>query len=31
LPVGGFVIAAGLLGVAWIGIIGSLMRFSLNY
>jgi CubicO group peptidase (beta-lactamase class C family) len=31
LPVGGFVIAAGLLGVAWIGIVGGLIRLSLNY
>jgi hypothetical protein len=31
LPLGGFVIAVGLLGVAWIGIIGGLIRFSLNY
>jgi hypothetical protein len=28
---GGFVTAAALLGVAWIGIIGGLIRFSLNY
>lgn len=27
----GFVTAAGLLGVVWIGYIGGLMRFSLNY
>jgi CubicO group peptidase (beta-lactamase class C family) len=31
LPLGGFVTAAGLLGVVWIGIIGGLIRFSLNY
>jgi len=31
LPAAGFVTAAGLLGVAWIGIIGGLIRFSLNY
>jgi CubicO group peptidase (beta-lactamase class C family) len=31
LPFWGFVTAAGLLGVAWIGIIGGLIRFSLNY
>jgi CubicO group peptidase (beta-lactamase class C family) len=31
LPIGGFVIAAGLLGVVWIGVIGGLIRFSLNY
>jgi CubicO group peptidase (beta-lactamase class C family) len=31
LPVGGFVTVAGLLGVVWIGFIGGLMRFSLNY
>jgi CubicO group peptidase (beta-lactamase class C family) len=31
LPLGGFVTAAALLGVAWIGIIGGLIRFSLNY
>jgi hypothetical protein len=31
LPVGGFVIAAGLLGVVWIGIVGGLIRLSLNY
>jgi hypothetical protein len=29
--IGGFVTVAGLLGVAWIGIIGGLIRFSLNY
>ena len=28
---GGFVTAAALLGVVWIGIIGGLIRFSLNY
>ncbi len=27
----GFVTAAGLLGVVWIGMIGGLIRFSLNY
>jgi hypothetical protein len=31
LPFWGFVTAAGLLGVVWIGIIGGLIRFSLNY
>jgi CubicO group peptidase (beta-lactamase class C family) len=31
LPLGGFVTAAALLGVIWIGIIGGLIRFSLNY
>jgi len=31
LPLWGFVTAAGLLGVAWIGFIGGLIRFSLNY
>ena len=31
LPVAGFVTAAALLGVAWIGFIGGLIRFSLNY
>jgi CubicO group peptidase (beta-lactamase class C family) len=31
LPLGGFVTAAALLGVVWIGIIGGLIRFSLNY
>jgi CubicO group peptidase (beta-lactamase class C family) len=31
LPIAGFVTAAGLLGVVWIGIIGGLIRFSLNY
>jgi CubicO group peptidase (beta-lactamase class C family) len=31
LPLWGFVTAAGLLGVAWIGVIGGLIRFSLNY
>jgi CubicO group peptidase (beta-lactamase class C family) len=31
LPFWGFVTAAGLLGVVWIGFIGGLMRFSLNY
>jgi CubicO group peptidase (beta-lactamase class C family) len=31
LPFWGFVTAAGLVGVAWIGIIGGLIRFSLNY
>jgi CubicO group peptidase (beta-lactamase class C family) len=31
LPLGSFVIAAGLLGVVWTGIIGGLIRFSLNY
>jgi CubicO group peptidase (beta-lactamase class C family) len=31
LPLWGFVTAAGLLGVVWIGIIGGLIRFSLNY
>jgi CubicO group peptidase (beta-lactamase class C family) len=31
LPLGGFVTAVGLLGVVWIGIIGGLIRFSLNY
>jgi CubicO group peptidase (beta-lactamase class C family) len=30
-PFWGFVTAAGLLGVAWIGFIGGLIRFSLNY
>jgi hypothetical protein len=29
--IGGFVTAVGLLGVAWIGIIGGLIRLSLNY
>jgi CubicO group peptidase (beta-lactamase class C family) len=29
--VAAFVTAAGLLGVVWIGIIGGLIRFSLNY
>jgi hypothetical protein len=29
--VGGFVTVVGLLGVAWIGIIGGLIRLSLNY
>ena len=31
LPFWGFVTAAGLLGVVWIGTIGGLIRFSLNY
>jgi len=31
LRVWGFVTATGLLGVAWIGFIGGLIRFSLNY
>jgi CubicO group peptidase (beta-lactamase class C family) len=31
LPFWGFVTAAGLLGVVWIGFIGGLIRFSLNY
>jgi CubicO group peptidase (beta-lactamase class C family) len=31
LPLWGFVTAAGLLGVVWIGFIGGLIRFSLNY
>ena len=31
LPFWGFVTAAGLVGVVWIGIIGGLIRFSLNY
>ena len=31
LPFWGFVTAAALLGVAWIGVIGGLIRFSLNY
>jgi CubicO group peptidase (beta-lactamase class C family) len=31
LPVWGYVTAAGLLGVVWIGFIGGLIRFSLNY
>ena len=31
LPFWGFVTAAGLLGVVWIGFIGGLLRFSLNY
>jgi CubicO group peptidase (beta-lactamase class C family) len=31
LPIWGFVTAAGLLGVVWIGFIGGLIRFSLNY
>ena len=31
LPLWGFVTAAGLLGVLWIGFIGGLIRFSLNY
>ena len=31
LPFWGFVTAAGLLGVVWIGLIGGLIRFSLNY
>jgi CubicO group peptidase (beta-lactamase class C family) len=31
LPVAGFVTAAALLGVAWIGFIGGQIRFSLNY
>ncbi|HSZ07349.1 MAG TPA: serine hydrolase [Steroidobacteraceae bacterium] len=31
LRVWGFVTAVSLLGVAWIGIIGGLIRFSLNY
>ena len=31
LPFWGFVTAAGLLGVLWIGFIGGLIRFSLNY
>jgi CubicO group peptidase (beta-lactamase class C family) len=31
LPLWGFVTSAGLLGVVWIGIIGGLIRFSLNY
>jgi CubicO group peptidase (beta-lactamase class C family) len=31
LRVGGFVTVVGLFGVAWIGIIGGLIRFSLNY
>jgi hypothetical protein len=30
-PFWSFVTAAGLLGVVWIGIIGGLIRFSLNY
>jgi len=31
LPFWGFVTAAGLLGVVWIGFVGGLIRFSLNY
>jgi CubicO group peptidase (beta-lactamase class C family) len=31
LPFWGFVTAAGLLGVVWVGTIGGLIRFSLNY
>jgi hypothetical protein len=31
LPFWGCVTTAGLLGVVWIGIIGGLIRFSLNY
>jgi CubicO group peptidase (beta-lactamase class C family) len=31
LPFWGFVTAAGLLGVVWIGFIGGLIRLSLNY
>jgi CubicO group peptidase (beta-lactamase class C family) len=31
LPFWGFVTAAGLLGVVWIGTVGGLIRFSLNY
>jgi CubicO group peptidase (beta-lactamase class C family) len=31
LPLWGFVTTAGLLGVVWIGIVGGLIRFSLNY
>jgi CubicO group peptidase (beta-lactamase class C family) len=31
LPLAGFVVALGLLGVVWIGLIGGLIRFSLNY
>jgi CubicO group peptidase (beta-lactamase class C family) len=31
LPFWGFVTSAGLLGVVWIGFIGGLIRFSLNY
>ena len=31
LPFWGFVTAAGLVGVVWIGFIGGLLRFSLNY
>jgi CubicO group peptidase (beta-lactamase class C family) len=31
LPLWGYVTAAGLLGVVWIGFIGGLIRFSLNY
>ena len=31
LPLGGLVTAAALLGVVWIGFIGGLIRFSLNY
>lgn len=31
LRLGGFVTASALLGIVWIGIIGGLIRFSLNY
>jgi CubicO group peptidase (beta-lactamase class C family) len=31
LPFWGFVTTAGLLGIVWIGFIGGLIRFSLNY
>jgi CubicO group peptidase (beta-lactamase class C family) len=31
LRIRGFVVAAGLLGVVWIAVIGGLTRFSLNY
>jgi hypothetical protein len=31
LRLGGLVTAAALLGVVWIGVVGGLIRFSLNY